>query len=81
MNESIIFLPQQLGTLLKSYRKSKSISQKDLSVRLRICQSRISYLENHPEDMSLDQLMTWLAVLGLDLKIAVKSEDHYETDW
>ena len=81
MNESTIYLPQQLGILLNSYRKSKNISQKDLSVRMRICQSRISHLENHPEDMSFAQLMQWLAVLGLDLKIAVKSENQDETEW
>ena len=57
MNESTIRITQQLGTLLRSYRKFKKIPQKEFAQRVGLCQSRVSYLENHPEAMSFEQLM------------------------
>ena len=70
MLETRIYLTNQLGSLLKDYRKSQNISQKELAERTQICQSRISFLENHPENISIGQLMRWLSVLGLEIKIA-----------
>lgn len=70
MPETRIYLTNQLGSLLKDYRKSQNISQKELAERTQICQSRISFLENHPENISIGQLMRWLSVLGLEIKIA-----------
>lgn len=75
MLETRIYLTNQLGSLLKDYRKSQNISQKELAERTQICQSRISFLENHPENISIGQLMRWLSVLGLEIKIAVKKDE------
>ena len=46
-----------------------------------VCQSRVSYLENHPEDMSFEQLMRWVGVLGLQIKLAIKNDEPIETEW
>lgn len=81
VNQTTIYLSKQLGTLLKSYRKSKNISQVDFAQKVGICQSRVSYLENHPEDMSFDQLMRWVSVLGLEIRLAVKQKDKVDTEW
>ena len=79
MLETRIYLTNQLGSLLKDYRKSQNISQKELAERTQICQSRISFLENHPENIG--QLMRWLSVLGLEIKIAVKKDEPMTTEW
>lgn len=81
LKESVIVFPKQLGLLLKSYRKSQKISQKEFSEMVGVCQSRVSYLENHPEDMSLEQLMRWVGVLGLQIKLAIKNDEPIETEW
>ena len=67
MLETRSYLTNQLGSLLKDYRKSQNISQKELAERTHICQSRISFLENRPENISIGQLMRWLSVLGLEI--------------
>ena len=81
LKESVIVFPKQLGILLKSYRKSQKISQKEFSEMVGVCQSRVSYLENHPEDMSFEQLMRWVGVLGLQIKLAIKNDEPIETEW
>lgn len=81
LKESVIVFPKQLGLLLKSYRKSQKISQKEFSEVVGVCQSRVSYLENHPEDMSFEQLMLWVGVLGLQIKLAIKNDEPIETEW
>lgn len=81
MLETRIYLTNQLGSLLKDYRKSQNISQKELAELTQICQSRISFLENHPENISIGQLMRWLSVLGLEIKIAVKKDEPMTTEW
>ncbi len=80
LKESVIVFPKQLGILLKSYRKSQKISQKEFSEMVGVCQSRVSYLENHPEDMSFEQLMRWVGVLGLQIKLAIKKDEPIETE-
>lgn len=81
MLETRIYLTNQLGSLLKDYRKFQNISQKELAERTQICQSRISFLENNPENISIGQLMRWLSVLGLEIKIAVKKDEPMTTEW
>lgn len=81
LKESVIVFPKQLGILLKSYRKSQKISQKEFSEMVGVCQSRVSYLENHPEDMSFEQLMRWVGVLGLQIKLGIKKNEPIETEW
>ena len=80
MQETRIYLTNQLGSLLKDSRKFQNISQKELAKRTQICQSRISFLENHPEDISIEQLMRWLSVLGLEIKIVVRKNEPMTTE-
>lgn len=65
--------PAQLGQLLQSTRKARKMSQATLSSRVGLSQSRVSHLEQHAEELSVSQLMTWCAVLGLELSLASKS--------
>ena len=59
----------QLGQALRSTRKRLKMNQATIGARLNLSQNRISYLELHPEELSLKQLLTWCAVLGLELKL------------
>lgn len=57
----------QLGQLLKATRKHRKLTQADVAARLGLSQNRISYLEQHPEEISFKQLLAWCAAIGLDL--------------
>lgn len=59
----------QLGPILKQLRKAKGWSQIELGKRIGLSQERISVIENHPERMSIDQLLTVLMALEAELQV------------
>lgn len=59
----------QLGQLLKAARKHRKLTQADVASRLGLSQNRISYLEQHPEELSFRQLLGWCAAVGLELQL------------
>ncbi|KXV15624.1 XRE family transcriptional regulator [Caballeronia megalochromosomata] len=59
----------QLGQLLRTQRKSRKLTQSQIAQRVALSQNRVSYLEKHPEDVSFGQLLSWCAVLGLELHL------------
>lgn len=59
----------QLGQLLKSARKHRKLTQADVASRLGLSQNRISYLEQHPDELSFKQLLGWCAAVGLELRL------------
>ena len=63
---------RNLGWMLQSVRKSKRLTQAQLASRVGVSQSRISHLEQHPEDLSVQQLLAWCSALGLELAIGPK---------
>ena len=64
----------QLGLQLLSARKARKMSQAVLASRVGISQSRVSHLENHPEELSFAQLMCWCSALGLELAIGLRPQ-------
>jgi len=60
----------QLGPVLKRLRKAKGWSQFELGKKIGLSQERISVIENHPERVSMDQLLTLLMALDAELQIA-----------
>ena len=65
----------QLGQVLRSTRKRLKLNQADIGVRLNLSQNRVSHLELHPEDLSFRQLLSWCAVLGLELKLGAQGAE------
>ena len=53
----------ELGPLLKRLRRSKKWSQTDLGRRIGLSQERISTIENHPENVTMDNLLTIMMAL------------------
>jgi len=62
----------QLGQILRAARKHAKLTQAAVAARLNLSQNRVSYLELHPEELSFKQLLTWCAVLGLELKLGTR---------
>lgn len=65
---------QQLGQTLVGRRKQLKLSQQHVATRLGLSQSRISYLELHPQDISLQQLLDWSALVGLEMAVGTKAD-------
>lgn len=59
----------QLGPILKRLRKAKAWSQWELGKKIGLSQERISVIENHPERVSIDQLLTLLMALDAELQV------------
>jgi HTH-type transcriptional regulator / antitoxin HipB len=74
----------QLGQILQASRKAKKWSQATLASNLGLSQSRVSHLELHPEELSFAQLMSWCAVLGLELSVGLRppsNTNYSSSDW
>ena len=70
----LINTPGQVGEILRGRRKARGISQRDLAARLAVSQSRLSTLEEHPEGLTLDRLISLAKLLGLELVLQDKSD-------
>lgn len=60
----------QLGQLLRAGRKQRGLTQAEVGARLGLSQNRVSHLEGHADELSVKQLLTWCAVVGLELSLA-----------
>jgi HTH-type transcriptional regulator/antitoxin HipB len=59
----------QLGPVLKGLRLRKGLSQAELGSRIGLSQERISKIENRPEKVTLDQILTLLMALDATLSV------------
>ncbi len=60
----------QLGQLLRAARKRRGLTQAEVGARLGLSQNRVSHLEGHADELSVKHLLTWCAVVGLELSLA-----------
>lgn len=84
----VLVLPEQMGALLRGARKRSGLSQQAMAGRLGISQSRMSHIELNPGTMSLEQLLSILAILDLEMVIGSRgpadyrvSESGGEAEW
>jgi HTH-type transcriptional regulator/antitoxin HipB len=59
----------QLGPALKQLRKAKAWSQLELGRRIGLSQERISAIENNPEKVTFDQLLTVMMALEAEFSV------------
>jgi HTH-type transcriptional regulator/antitoxin HipB len=69
----------QLGQLLRAARKQRGLTQAEVGARLGLSQNRVSHLEGHADELSVKQLLTWCAVVGLELSLAQRLATAPET--
>lgn len=65
----LVHTAPHLGQLLKAARKRHRMSQAAVAARVAISQNRLSVLENNPGAISVAQLLSWCAALGLELRM------------
>lgn len=73
----------QLGQLLKAARKRLKLTQAQVAGRLGLSQNRVSHLEQHPQELSFQQLLGWCAVIGLELQLGERQslESTNTVEW
>ncbi|WP_338926070.1 helix-turn-helix domain-containing protein [Mycetohabitans endofungorum] len=73
----------QLGQLLKAARKRGKLTQAEVAARLGLSQNRVSYLEQHPDQLSFKQLLGWCTAVGLELRVGEREslESTNKTEW
>jgi len=80
----ILVTASQLGSMLQAARKSKDMSQSMLASQIGLSQSRVSHLEQNPQDLSVAQLLAWCSVLGLELAVGARggrTPSGTQADW
>ncbi|NHZ99970.1 helix-turn-helix domain-containing protein [Massilia sp. CCM 8734] len=65
----LLLTAPQLGLLLVSTRKRHKLTQTAVANRVGLSQNRISYLEKHPDEISIKQLLSWCSALELELRL------------
>ena len=73
MRDFHIRTPTQLKTVLRSLRRAQGLNQSEFGRKVGLSQERISAIENHPERVTTDQLLTLLMALGMELVIKPRS--------
>lgn len=71
--------PVQLGAVLQAARKAQGLTQSALAARIGLSQSRVSHLELNAHELSVEQLLAWCAVLGLELTIGTRGSAALST--
>jgi HTH-type transcriptional regulator/antitoxin HipB len=74
MSSVIVRTASQLGPLLKQFRKSRQWSQSQLGEKIGLSQERVATIENHPERITVDQLLTVLMTLEVELSLIDRSD-------
>jgi len=69
----------QMGPVLKRLRKAKGWSQLELGKRIGLSQERISAIENHPERVTLDQLLTLMMTLDAEILISPRGKSPQDS--
>lgn len=73
MKDYPIQTPAQLKAALRSLRRDQELSQAAFGRKVGLSQERISVIENHPERVTTDQLLTLLMAMGMELVIKPRS--------
>lgn len=64
MNTIRLQEPHHLAAFLRALRKARGWTQTELATRLGLAQSRIAEIEKRPERISVEQLLSIVAMLG-----------------
>jgi HTH-type transcriptional regulator/antitoxin HipB len=73
MGDFQIKTPAQLKAALRGIRRARGLNQSEFGRKVGLSQERISAIENHPERVTVDQLLTLLMVAGMELVIKPRS--------
>ncbi len=65
--------PEQLGAVLRGFRRQRGLTQAQLAARVGLTQKAISIVEAHPETIGVERLFRVLAALQVELSVRDKA--------
>ncbi len=75
--ENLVSTPEQLGSVLKIFRKEKRFSQEEAGSRVGLLQKTVSSLENETSKSTVESLFKIISALELELIVQPKFwKDH-----
>lgn len=77
----IIHTPEELALVLKSYRKSRKLSQTEVAEKVGVRQTTVSAFENKPGSTQIETLFSLLNAANADLYIFPKGVDLSKETW
>jgi HTH-type transcriptional regulator / antitoxin HipB len=79
----VVITAPQLGQLLVSARKRAKLTQAQVGVLVGVSQNRISHLEKHADELSFKQLLSYCAVVGLQIRLSERApaDDSESAPW
>lgn len=82
-SNQLLLTAAQLGQLLVSTRKRRKLTQAAVATHIGLSQNRISYLENHADEISVKQLLSWCSALALELHLGERdtSTASSQAEW
>ncbi|MCW5556572.1 MAG: helix-turn-helix domain-containing protein [Verrucomicrobiae bacterium] len=73
--------PQQLGAILRGYRREKGLSQQRVGSAAGLPQGAISLIESDPGPASLVRIYRVLSALNLELVVRPRQAGARPTEW
>lgn len=77
----LIQTPFQLGSYLRTRRKSLDLTQKEAGLRIGLLPKTISALENDPQHCSVESLLRLLSALDIELFLQGKEDAPTKGMW
>lgn len=71
----------QLGAVLKGFRRDRKLTQADLGAKVGLPQNAISEIESSSDRSSLARIFKLLAALDLDLVVRPRQSSGKRSDW
>jgi HTH-type transcriptional regulator / antitoxin HipB len=71
----------QVGALLLARRQALKLSQQEVASRLAISQNRLSELERNPNRLTLERLLAYANLVGMEVVLQPKATAKPSTEW
>ncbi len=73
--------PDQLGAVLKGFRRERKLTQASLGAKVGLAQNAISEIETSPDRSSLARVFKLFAALDLDLVVRPRQSPGKRSAW
>ena len=81
--KQIVIHSTQIGQILATRRRASKLSQRALASKLSLSQNRLSEIEANPGNLSVERLLEFANLLGLELVIQDRpaAQRSSRTEW
>ena len=81
MTDYPIKTPEQLGSVLRGYRRDQRLTQKDVGTKVGLAQNAVSQIEAEPGKAGLTRIFKLLAALDLEVIVRKRGKSNRRSDW